>query len=277
MTTRHVSAQSAYPFILDPERVYSANIEQIKKGILDTYFVIQGTPDISTEESGSSSSGGAECTTERTVRLISVVDQGTTSLFIFYATEGGDIWQVWFEVPNTEGFIGSVQNIYDNDVQATLLYNSADIFVGDVSVDIQVEPSRAQFHTERVLSLSFNNIARCNGLEDPSTLLPVLVLSEGSSSEEGPSLSLIDGYNTELEFDVVTEEIVFSAQQGIGKGAAPDLGNDLTCTDPVTNPLDDLITTVNGIAPVNGDIPIDVTRSLGTQRNTGKIEIIPRF
>jgi hypothetical protein len=142
------------------------------------------------------------------------------------------------------------------------------------SIDLLVEPGRAQFHTEQVDSLSFFNIWRCNGEESSESSIEVLAL--GTSSAEEMSLELIDGYNTSLNFD---ESLSIVGGVGLGQGIAPDLGNTGPACSSLSEEvldLDDVVTTINGILPEAGDIPIGVVGSIGVQRSEGRIELIIR-
>jgi len=268
MTTRHVSAETAYPFepgLTDAEMT-------IVGGLLDIYVVVQSPPDRVLPGSSSSSAGACEVV-DRALLLVRYEVIGAATRFTFEAREGEEYWDIIFDVPNTGGVTGSVNNTSPSTVQAVLLYNSDNVIdTGSGAVDLLVEPSRTQYHTEQVDSICFWNIARCGGSENSGTLYPVLCV-EGSSLSE---LRVEDGYNCEVEFS--SSELVFTGRLSAGKGLSPDFGDtEPSCSEEPAELLDEIITTVNGISPVNGDIPVAVSADLGSQRETGQINIFPRF
>lgn len=276
MTTRHVSAETSYPFV----SATSAQARLHTGGILDLYFVVQGPPTGQQSSSGASSLSPDQTSGESVNRWVDLVYYeaiGSITRFTFYVREGEDRWDVFFDVPNTGGVTGQVHNADTTYVNAVLVYNSEDVIdTGEGWVGYTVEPSRAQFHTEQVNSFTFRNISRCAGSEDPTVLFDAFVLQTGSSSGEVHlDLVLEDGYNCAVSF---LDELIFSGELAVGKGTAPDFGNtDPLCTEDPNDALEFIVTTVNGIAPVNGGIPVIVSGGLGAQRMPGRIEIISRL
>lgn len=275
MTTRHVSAETDYPF--EPD--LSETQQLIVGGILDLYFVVQGPPSSEESSSNSSSEPGPCEVVDRRVYLEYYEILGAITRFGFACRAGDMQWDVVFDVPNTGGATGQVRNTDDTDVDAVLLYNTDNITDTDLGgADFpEVEPSRAQFHIEQVDTISFLNIGRCAGSEYPDQLFTVLELEPGSSSGDVfLDLDLEDGYNCEVE--QASGEVVFSGQLDAGEGLAPDFGDTIpSCSENPEDVLEEIITNINGLAPVNGDIPINVSRGLGTQRVPGRVEVIPRF
>jgi hypothetical protein len=269
MTTRHVSAETDYPF----EPLLTEAEAEIVGGILDLYFVVQSPADREIPQAESSSGGGCE-KVDRLVYLSEYQVISGITRFTFTVREGPYFWDVMFDVPNTGGETGQVNNFDGGNVNAVLVYNTDNIIdTGSGLVLLPVEPSRAQFHTEQVDRLCFYNISRCAGEEDQEASSLVLCV-EGSSSLA--ALAFEDGYNTEVVFE--SSELVFTGRQGAGKGRAPDFGDtEPSCSEEPGSVLDNIITTVNGIAPNNGDIPLVVSGDLGTQRVAGRITIFPRF
>ena len=269
MTTRHVSGEVDYPFVPplpDFERAISA-------GILDVYFVIQGEPSFVTT-SGSSSAAPASSSVPdegceepaKTVHLISSAVAGTDTIFTFHAVEGNKTWVITFTVPNINADIGQVDNDDLTDVKGVFIYNSSKIPASTTDLYIEVEPTRVQWHTEIVDLITFKNIKRCNGIEDSDTLITA------HSIDDGDSLNIEDGYNTEVSYE--DGILSFNAEEGIGKGVAPNLGNSGDCTEEEAD--DQVITTINGISPVDGNIPVNVSNLFGKQRTRGRLEIISR-
>jgi hypothetical protein len=273
MTTRHVSAQNDYPF-----HPVSDALRPVAKGILDVYFVIQGAyQTFSTDTSSAEESSSEELVAPdlaQLVRLIHYEDLGTTTRYTFRAEEGLRYWLITFTVPNTGNDIGQVSNDDGSECRAVLIYNSDLVMQATASVNLLVEPGRAQFHTEQVDSLNFFNIWRCNGEESSDSSLEVLSLPGDSSGEM--SLELINGYNTEWTYDDSLEVV---GGVGLGLGVVPDAGNTAPgCSSSAEDPLDltNVVATINGILPTDGNIPIQVSRSIGKQRSAGRIELIIR-
>lgn len=272
MTTRHVSAQNDYPFYPVPDA-----LKPVAKGILDVYFVIQGdeTGNIPHDSSSDSSSHQGELPDSRVQRvyLRRYEDLGATTRYIFRAVHGDRYWDVTFTVPNTGGDLGQVSNDDGSACRAVLIYNSDFIMHATADITLMVEPGRAQFHTEQVDTLGFYNIWRCAGAEDSESSIEVLTL--GSSGED-MSLNMIDGHNTVLTYESSLEII---GGVGLGKGITPDAGNTApecqSSSEEEIN-LEDVVTTINGLVPENGDIPIQVIGSIGLQRSVGRLELLIR-
>jgi hypothetical protein len=255
MSTRHASVKGAYPFISPA----TAEGISVSGGILDVYLVIQGDPDIT----------GAPAVLRNTIEMINYIPSGSTSEITFLASQGTDRWFIQFIVPNdlSGDQIGEIEDDGLNDCHGVLVFRSAELDNTLVSYaeNMEAEPSRAEWHTEHVQSMSFSNITRCNGEEDDSILIPVTTVAGGE-------LKLENGYNVTVAY--ADGQITLSGIRGTGKGLAPDLGDSAGCPPTPANE-DEFVTTVNGLAPINGDIPIRVSNNLGLQQTaTGQINII---
>jgi hypothetical protein len=278
MTTRHTSADNDYPFV----PLLEGDDVTIVGGILDLYFIVTGQPDLITGESSSAmgSSSAAPCPEDpRKLVLTKYSIVGAVTEFYFTAYEGSKQWDIVFEVPNSAGVqtIGSVTQSSGNNVEGVLIFDSDKILSVSTGSDfpsepLEVEPGRTQWHTEQVDTLTFLNITRCNGVENSDSLEVVLAQSSSSGAF---SLDLENGYNCEVSY---TEEdgVQFIGALGLGKGVAPDLGNTEECSSSPTNLLDEIITTINGLAPVEGDIPLATSPGLAIERSPGQITIIRR-
>lgn len=267
MTTRHVSAQNDYPF-----HPVSDALRPAALGILDVYFVIQGRETGTISEESSSSDQECDQALRQTVHLIAYVVSGSVTKYTFRAFHDNRYWDVTFSVPNAGGEIGQVNNDDGSECRAVLIYNSDLIMQATAGTSLQVEPGRAQFHTEQVDSISFFNIWRCNGAEDPASSLSVLEI--GSSAEM--SLDMVDGYNTQLAYESSLEII---GGVGLGKGIIPDAGGtspECQTSSEAETELEDVVTTVNGLLPNNGNIPVRVVGSIGLQRSPGRLELLIR-
>ena len=85
----------------------------------------------------------------------------------------------------------------------------------------------------------------------------------------------VDGYNCALTASSSSLELV--AGIGAGAGPAPDYGNTgSSCVASDTNVLDDAILVINGVPPVNGNIPLTTSPGIGIQRTRGLIELVIR-
>lgn len=277
MTTRHVSATGDYPFVFP---VPDGSKDEIG-GIKDLYFVIQGAPSFVLPASSSSSSQGDNIFHADFVRtiLFEYSISGPTTIYTFHAIFNDFVYVVTFTVPHAGG-IGSVTNDDGGPSKAVLIFDSGQIITtggGNVFGAI-VEPSRTQWHTERVTSLEFFNIQRCNGVEDADMLISVLIPESSTTSSLGPyelqEIRLTNGYNVTVD-TIDSQGLVFSGGDGVGLGNAPDFGNTIDCGSvSSTAELLEGITVVNGIIPVGGNIRIEVSRSLGKQTSQGLIQII---
>jgi hypothetical protein len=187
---------------------------------------------------------------------------------------------VTFDVPNDSASgTGQVANNDGSDVRAVLIYNADKIIdAGTGSVAIEVEPGRAAWHTEKVDQIIFKNIARCNGVEDDSTLLTVDMFPDGEPISTEIVIPFEDGYNTTVRY--VDDALVFTGGTFFGRGLSPNLGDTVICESSSSTSTflsisaNDLITTINGVKPVNGNIPIAVSRSMGKNQIDGALEII---
>jgi hypothetical protein len=240
---------------------------------------------------------------------------GTDTLFVFDAVVGSNVWEIKFRVPNKSSteklrldgeirddpgaILGQVYNDDDTDCRAVLVFNSDKIItfggIGGVIPSlvgwtdppwgtrtmIPVEPGRAQWHVEQVDDLSFFNIDRCNGVENEDSSWPVVFEEQSSSSGSSNPLypdivvDWIDGYNLELEASSGSLELVVAA--GIGAGTSPDYGNTgESCSSAGANVLDDAVLVINGVPPINGDIPLATSPEIMIQRSRGLIELVIR-
>lgn len=265
MTTRHVSAEVDYPFI--PE--LPAFERSVSSGILDLWFIIQGEPSYTETASSASASSSAPvvCDTTPLVRLIGYTASGADTIFTFHAIKDLSTWVITFTVPNTGAETGQVDNDDTTAVHAVLIFNSDNIpSSGSADVEMEVEPARAQWHTEVVDTITFKNIYRCSSIEDDSVLSTIYTVSSSSP------LHIENGHNTEISFE--DSILTFTAEQGIGQGVSPDIGDASDC--PAAAFDDQVVTTINGVSPVSGNIPIGVSNRLGKQRSTGRLELIAR-
>jgi hypothetical protein len=273
MTTRHVSNQVTYPFIAP------VLVDEIK-GILDIYLVIMGVPD--------SIVGVFE--TDIHVELIEVADQGTTTKYTLQAYKGYGVWDFEFVVPHT-GDTGQVANSIGNDCVGTLIYNTENVYKGGGTVitSYELEPSRAQFHTEQVNSIVFQNICREAGVEDFNTLIDVIEFTDVSPFTDSVVIPFEDGYNTIVRYDEETDTLSITAEQGTGKGQAPDYGDVAGCGSASSQSSSQVsgsssgsaresafVRVINGLVPVDGNIPINVSRSLSLNIAQGRVEILAR-
>jgi hypothetical protein len=269
MTTRHVSAENDYPFqgvLLDYDATAVA-------GILDLYFIIQGAATRSWTAESSSSSAAPVIPL---IHLSSYTVGGSETAFVFAAVSGSNTWEIAFSVPNTGAALGQVYNNDDTSCHAVLIFNSDKITTsGGGSTSIPVEPGRAQWHVEQVDNMSFFNIDRCNGVENEDSSWPVILEEQSSGSGEDLVVDWVDGYNCALAASSSSLELV--AGIGAGAGPAPDYGNTgSSCVASDTNILDDAILVINGVPPVNGDIPLTTSPGIVIQRTRGLIELVIR-
>jgi hypothetical protein len=275
--TRKVSTETVYPFVPP----LSSLLTSVVAGIKDLYFVIQGDPTSIIAASSISSSSSSRTTIfyEDFVqtRLAEYTAGFGNTVFRFEAILNSALYEVTFTVPHSGG-LGQVYNDDGSLVRAVLIYDTAFIIkTGSSLVSIVVEPSRTQWHTEKVTSINFYNIQRCNGVEDQTVLIPLDIIPASSSSQSSGAgntfdLRFRDGYNTRISFD---EGLSFFGEAGIGRGLAPTFGNTIDCASSSSaTAFQEGITTVNGVIPVSGNIPIEVSPSLGKQAETGRIRII---
>ena len=235
---------------------------------------------------------------------------GTVTEFVFDAVIGSNVWEIKFRVPNKSSteklrldgeirddpgaILGQVYNDDDTSCRAVLVFNSDKITtfggIGETIpslVDwtdppsgtrtmIPVEPGRAQWHVEQVDDLNFFNIDRCNGVENEDSSWPVVFEEQSSNSDTDIVVDWVDGYNCELVASSGSLEFVVAA--GIGAGTSPDYGDTGSCSSLSgdANVLDDAVLVINGVPPVNGDIPLATSPEIGIQRSRGLIELVIR-
>jgi hypothetical protein len=86
----------------------------------------------------------------------------------------------------------------------------------------------------------------------------------------------VDGYNCELQASSGSLEFVVAA--GIGAGTSPDYGDTGACSSLSgdADVLDDAVRVINGVPPVNGDIPLATSPEIRIQRTRGLIELVIR-
>jgi len=275
MTTRHVSAENDYPFIPLLDTADSL----VVAGILDVFFVIQGSSTF-TDTSSSSSSASCVFNADNFIHLIAYSVAASITTFTFRAQQGSDVWTVTFDVPNDSASgTGQVNNNDGSDVRAVLIFNADQIIdSGSGAVAIEVEPGRAQWHTEQVDQVIFQNISRCNGIEDDSILLNLIQFPDGEPITTEIVIPFENGFNTTVRY--VEDALVFTGGTGFGRGLSPNLGDTVVCESSssastfLSISANDLITTINGVRPVNGNIPISVSRSLGKNQIAGALEIV---
>lgn len=263
MTTRHVSAQTPYPF----EEPAAFATRSILAGILDAYFVIQGNP--------TGVSGGDRAYPY--IKLVDISPAGADYRWTFEAVADGNLWDIWFDLP-TSGGLGQVSNGDSTDCACVLIFDTGLLYSGaGETMDDYIEPSRTEWHTEQLEQVSFLNIKRCNGNENAGILIPVAAYAGGTIKFE-------NGYNTLVSFDEETAELTIEAGTELGKGRDPGFGSvDETTSSSASSAassegsnLFDYVSVINGIRPVNGDIPVDVSNSLGLQRENGRLQIVVR-
>jgi hypothetical protein len=263
MTTRHVSAQVPYPF----EEPAAFGSRAILAGILDAYFFIQGDP--------TGVHGGDRAYPY--VKLIDISPAGPDYRWSFEAVADGNLWEIWFDLP-TSGGMGQVFNGDSTDCTCVLIFDTNLLYSGaGTAMDDFIEPSRTEWHTEKLEEICFQNIKRINGNENFGILIPVV-------SYAGGTIRMEDGYNTELSYDEDNENIVIVAGTELGRGRDPGFGDvEESVSSGSSAPsssggpsLQDYVSVVNGVRPQNGDIPVEVSPSLGIRRETGRLEIVVR-
>lgn len=256
MTTRRVSADTVYPFV-------PPSAEPAIAGILDIYLVVQGPGD-----TGSSSSSGPD-----RVDLVGY-DADTvpgTTTFLFQACSGARTWSIGFDVPRGLGGTGSITNNAGTECYGVLVFDAEKVLAsGAAPASAEVEPGRTQWYVEQVDSIAFYNTWRCAGIESGSSSM-----AEASYGAD-MTINFEDGYNCTVQCS--SGSLEFTAGVGLGKGIAPDYGDTASeCSSAqALDYLRDVVTTINGIAPVDGNIPIRTSPLIGIQRSTGRIELIIR-
>lgn len=232
------------------------------RGVLDVWFVIQGAPTGVLPALASSVSGE----TQPYIDLLSVTPTVDHNHYVYWAVWGTWYWEILFDVP----WIGGMGQVYNDDATNCLgvLIFDTEILYRGAAMDLvaRVEPARTEWHTEQVNSIAFLNIWRQNGVEDPNIQLPLAMPTD--------VIELVDGYNTELAFDDLVSALSIMAAPGIGRGRCSDYGDTVGGGGGSSVTVPDFISTVNGLAPQMGDIPIEVSASLGVKRQTGLIQIV---
>ena len=82
------------------------------------------------------------------------------------------------------------------------------------------------------------------------------------------------GYNTEWFLDA-DESLTLNAGEGLGLGRIEDLGDTVPGGDPLPD-TDNVIYSINGVSPTEGNIAISVSESLGIESEQGLIKIVMR-
>jgi hypothetical protein len=263
VSTRHLSARGWYPFIepnIEP-KFSIVGLDLIAFNVLDISIIINGVH-----------SGTVAPIPYPKTALIGVVNTGTpTKQLTFRSTfTDGRYWQYSISIPvlNTP-----VYPIINAAAKVRAVYIHQDIWTspigpGDV-FELEVEPSRVQWYVESVGDLAFKNITRCNSVEDVDTLYTVL----DTSLLAGDPIQMADGYNTTVTYE--NGELHFQSGAGLGLGRMPNLGNtDVgSCPEPDITSVLDSVLTINGLLPVSGDIPLQVSQSLYIDKEQGQITI----
>lgn len=262
MTTRHISAKGEYPFI--PGTAVTGL--DVLDGILDLFVVVRGTPD-----------GSGATVTDPIVQLMASVVIGSDMRLDFQATErNGDFWNFSFLVLGADT-PGSIAQVLGNNayVYAIATYDTTPFsnnFVSTPGISAVAEPSRTQWQTEAIESIVFENITRCNSVEDTGTLVTVQTIN---AVDVDPEIKLANGYNTLLSYE--DNQLSLVAGIGLGEGTAPGYGN----TDPVGCPEPDPeeivgVFSINGLLPVDGNIDLSTSSDLYFNKSTGIIEVLKR-
>jgi hypothetical protein len=262
MTSRHVSTQGEYPFIPGSA---AAGLEVVNS-VLDLFVVVRGTP-----------TGSAAPVANPTVILLSTAVGATDMTLSFRATErNGEYWDFDIVIPNANvpDVTSQVQS-NSTEVYAVAIYDTtrlADNFIATPGINAIVEYSRTEWQTEAIESIEFENITRCNSVEDEMTTVSVQIIN---AADPNPTIRLADGYNTELSFE--GNQLTLTAGIGLGEGPAPDYGN----TDPVGCPeVDpseiDGVFVINGLLPENGNIDLSTSSGLYFNKTAGQIQVLKR-
>lgn len=261
MSTRHISAEGDYPFVPP----LTGSIQDLAKGLLDMYIVIQGSP-----------SGSGPAIDYPTTTLQSAVASGAGCILTFRSTfTDGSYWEYTFTVTDfsIDGTIEQLSPV-GGDVTGMLVYTATRLseVTYPVNTVSEIEPARVQWHVESTAEILFQNITRCNSVEDEDTLVDVL-----NTNELGDDVIRIeDGYNTKVS--LVEGSLVFEGGAGLGKGRMPDLGNTDTgvCPEPALDAVVEGVLTINGLLPENGNIALEVSKELYLERTPGRILVKKR-
>ena len=283
MISRPLSNTDVYPFVMSPDDARRSFVT----GIRDVYFVVQGAYGFVQPSSSSSSSSGSSSSSlarlHHRVVLHSCAAGTAATAYVFRAQQGARVWQYTFRVPHTGG-IGLVRSAEDRN--AALVFDTSAILKtgSGTELSIPVEPSRAQWHTEQVTALVFENTWRLAGVEDTATRVEVARYT--GSPGEHVEVALNDGYNVELDYEA--GELAILPGLGFGRGRAPDYGDTGSSSSSAvsssssrssTEVLPDGIYIINGFAPDDGNLQIDVSRRLGLDLDAtaGRITITKRY
>jgi hypothetical protein len=269
VTTRHVSAENAYPFVEGP-------LPPAAQGIVDLWFVVNG-PAVRLVGSSSSSAGPEEERPAYEVNLVRVVALATETKYMFRIRLEDYSWKCLFTVPHGSPSIGIVKSDSSYPVMGVLTYNGNNILkVGKETLELRVEPSRVGFYHEAVTGINFLNIKRCDGVESEERE-EVLELGAGEAN-----LNIGNGYN--MEVSVEDGALTLNAQNGNGLGNVPSLsfGNTDDCADPSSSSggqqQDEvsLVRVINGITPDDGNVVVNTSRLIGKEKAQGLLKLILR-
>jgi hypothetical protein len=257
---RHFSSQGDYPFV----PILSGDIKTFAASILDIYIVIQGEPTDTTTPVDYPITylmSATEASNEVTLNF--------RSIYI-----NGDYWDYTFILPDVtiKGDIITVGSL-GGYVSGVLSYKtpiSTSLF--PINTPLEIESARVQWHIEFIEAIVFQNITRCNSVEDTDTLIDILNIQDLPTDV----IKFKDGYNCVVSYE--DNNLTFTASQGIGKGKMPNLGNTNPemCEEPTINSLPDGVYVINGLLPVNGDIPLEVSSALYIDKEPGSIKIRKR-
>lgn len=297
MSTRHVSAENDYPFV----PALGEDDQIAVGGILDVYFVIQGDAGSDSSSDSSSQAKGNQAifleSWTYTPGLVGGLPSNTApgeAIFLFRAYEDDRVWDISFTVPMPSSVpvtspspaaltyvqapsVGRVFQGIGTGCSGVLLFNSDMILTNhrrtgsaaSAVVSVQVEPARAQWHTEQVSSIALFNTYRCGDTED--------FADETLVADVSSSLDLADGYNCELSVEEGVVQI--TALREAGLGLAPELaGNADACalSEADVGFSRETISVVNGVVPTAGNIVVEVSKGFGKRRTVGKLELIIR-
>lgn len=259
MASRKVSDSVYYPVIDTPW----AFAQDTAKAIRDIFIIIQGTPDFEDQPP----------VVEPYVGIRSIGDIGIDKILTFWAFKGTDKWEFSITVAHSQGIVEVATDhpyihavmIIDTDVISPMAWSA------DAS-DTPIEPSRVLWYDDQVNSVEIRNIRRLNGIEEPEEerLVAVFAPTPGNPL----ALKFGPGYNTEWFVDS-DDSLTLNVSEGGGKGRVQNYGD----TVPGGTPLPDiagLIYNINGLNPIDGDIPLITTDSIGLETETGKITVVIR-
>ena len=261
---RHTSNNNVYPFV--PGTV-SPLLDPLVLGLLDVFIVIQGAE-----------TGTGSAVTIPEVKVVGTNTSANDLILSLRATEiDGRYWDFDVTIPsaNSPGTISSTSISSNADIKVSLFYDTSytiEAFVNEIA-EAQIETSRVVWKTEKLNSISFSNIARCNSTEDAGDIVETFTYDLNAVS---PEINIIDGYNTEWSYTDNTLTLV--GQAGIGQGNSPDYGNTEGSSCPVIDTAElEGVYTINGLLPVNGNIDLLTSSALYLNKSTGKIEVSKRL